>query len=1210
MSCLKTTLLRTLVFILVLPGIRGLRAQDSIAHRVIFVGDAGEINHQQETIIPMAAELSIPNKTTVLFLGDNIYPRGMGLEGAPEETDTQDILRSQYEPMRAKNIPVYFIPGNHDWDRMGKKGLAKVIAQGKFLETQQDSLLKLIPPNGCPDPVEIPLTDDLVIIAYDSEWWLFPHEKQNTAIECDCETEKDVLEKMEELRYNNRDKTILLASHHPFVSYGVHGGYYSWQDHLFPFTVLNNKLFIPLPGLGSLYPLLRSTVFLNPEDMQHPAYKKLREEVTDVFEQFPNIIYVAGHEHGLQLNKQGDILQVVSGAGAKHTYTKKGKNTLFAASMQGFVVVDQMLDKRVRITYYTYANHSIKKSFSYVKPYVEQEQQLEPLEGGNLTADSIITQANPRYNKVGSFHRKLFGENYRKEWAADTKLPIIKISEIHGGLKPLKRGGGMQSVSLRLEDSTGKQWVIRSVNKNSENLLPEELRHTFAEDFLDDANSAQHPYSALMVPPIAHAVNVPHANPIIGIIAPDTALGVYNKVFANTMCLLEEREPLGDSDNTIKMLKKVNNDNDDTYKAKTFLRARLVDLLIGDWDRHEDQWRWRDVSNDGDKDYLVVPRDRDQVLRLTEGFFPKIASKSWVLPTLQGFNSQIKNIHYSLFKSDFLNAHPKAQFSYDEWMEIVDSFVSDITDSVLLESVKRLPISSYQIRHEELFDQLKQRRDAIPSAMAKHYYFINNIVDIKLSNKHEQVRVESTEDKALRVIVRKINKNGEVKRKLMDKTYLPSLTKEVRIYLGSGNDSVYIANKDADIKLRVVGAGGDKDYNIREAKRNIHLYDPGKYATFTQGTDKLKKHLANDSANTSFVPVNLYNVWLPLITAGYNADDGMLLGGGFKYTHQRGFRKTPFTNTQQVLFSGAFATGAFKLRYTGHWKNLLGKADFIIHANVFAPNNTQNFFGLGNASVYDQENYSIRHYRARFSLYELHPSLQWSLNDNTVFSIGPTLQLYYYDPSDNEGRFINNSDLLHSYDSLTIDRTKSFSGLRTHFYKDSRNNKVLTTQGGFLDVELLGTYGLNRYSRSFLQAKATIALYGNIANEAIVLANRMGGGTTIGKTAFYQSLFLGGHGNLWGFRQYRFAGEHLFFNNFEARIKVAEIGSYIIPGQLGLIGFYDIGKVWASGLNDKRMHQGVGGGVYYSPAKIALFQLVAGHSNEGWYPYISLGARF
>src|SRR5690606_27977181 len=142
-------------------------AQDSISRRIIFIGDAGEINHKQETIIPRAAELIIPGKTTAIFLGDNIYPKGMGLPGSPEEAETQQILRSQFEPMRARGAPVYFIPGNHDWDRMGKNGLAKIRAQDFFLRSQGDSLLKLLPPDGCPDPQVIEVSDSLAIIVYD-----------------------------------------------------------------------------------------------------------------------------------------------------------------------------------------------------------------------------------------------------------------------------------------------------------------------------------------------------------------------------------------------------------------------------------------------------------------------------------------------------------------------------------------------------------------------------------------------------------------------------------------------------------------------------------------------------------------------------------------------------------------------------------------------------------------------------------------------------------------------------------------------------------------------------------------------------------------------------------------------------------------------------------------------------------------------------------
>src|SRR5690606_26719120 len=123
-------------------------------------------------------------------------------------------------------------------------------------------------------------------------------------------------------------------------------------------------------------------------------------------------------------------------------------------------------------------------------------------------------------------------------------------------------GGGMQSKSLRLKDKNGREWVIRSVEKNPESVLPEALRKTFAKDWVDDATSAQYPFSALIVPPIAGAVGVPHSDPIIGVIAPVKALGQYAGTFANMVALVEEREPLGKSDNSEKMKRNLAEDND------------------------------------------------------------------------------------------------------------------------------------------------------------------------------------------------------------------------------------------------------------------------------------------------------------------------------------------------------------------------------------------------------------------------------------------------------------------------------------------------------------------------------------------------------------------------------------------------------------------------------------------------------------------------
>jgi len=104
-------------------------------------------------------------------------------------------------------------------------------------------------------------------------------------------------------------------------------------------------------------------------------------------------------------------------------------------------------------------------------------------------------------------------------------------------------------------------------------------------------------------------------------------------------------------------------------------------------------------------------------------------------------------------------------------------------------------------------------------------------------------------------------------------------------------------------------------------------------------------------------------------------------------------------------------------------------------------------------------------------------------------------------------------------------------------------------------------------------------------------------------------MFLGGQGNLLGYLQNRFAGQQMVFNNFQARIRLANIAGYILPGQFGLTGFYDVGRVWVKDDTSDKWHQGVGGGLYFSPASLTVLQLLAGHSNEGWYPYISLNFR-
>jgi hypothetical protein len=840
--------------------------------------------------------------------------------------------------------------------------------------------------------------------------------------------------------------------------------------------------------------------------------------------------------------------------------------------------------------------------------YRGRAQKIDPT-AWQIFPDSVVVKVHASYDNVSGIHRWLFGENYRKDWAMPVKLPVIKLSQINGGLTPLREGGGMESKSLRLRDKSGREWVIRSVEKAPDKLLPDNLKGTFAVDWVGDEFSGQHPYSALIVPPLAEAVNVPHANPIIGVMAADTALGKYNKIFTGMVCLIEEREPSGKSDNTINMEHELIKSYDNRYDAKEFLRARLLDLLVGDWDRHEDQWRWTPGKDGKNRMYIAVPRDRDQVFHVNQGVFPSLASLPWIDPVLGDFTSDIPRIRYSIYKTRFMKRFPDNQFSYEEWMQITNDFVKAETDDVLEAGLKRLPAESYKFRHNELLNILKKRRDNIPAAMSAYYYFINRIVDIQATDKGELVTVTDAPKGAMKVSIDKLDKHGEVKSNFMTAIYQPNITKEIRMYLAGGDDHVVVDTKSS-IKLRFVDSTGQKTYEVKNSRRIIPIYGSQDSIAFTGKVSKLNNHISTDTNATRFKPTNPYNVWAPLATAALNKDDGFLLGLGFKYTGYDGFRKLPYSTQQTLMLTHSFATKAYRLKYEGEWIQAVGKADFTMNAYILAPGNTVNFFGQGNETPLVKMDDYRHYYRTRYNVYQFDPALRWHTGKGSTFSIGPSLQFYHLDAEDNTGRYIVSMPHITSYDSLTTDKTRAHLGIKAIFISNKRNNNILPYQGFYFETTVQAYEGLNSNSKAFAQIKPEFTYYQSLDSKGtFVLSDRVGGGISVGNPAFYQSMFLGGQGNLLGYLQYRFAGNDMAYNNLQARLRLANIASYIIPGQLGITGFFDTGRVWVDGEHSNVWHTGTGGGLYFAPASLTVIQIIAAHSNEGWYPYISMNFR-
>jgi len=431
------------------------------------------------------------------------------------------------------------------------------------------------------------------------------------------------------------------------------------------------------------------------------------------------------------------------------------------------------------------------------------------------------------------------------------------------------------------------------------------------------------------------------------------------------------------------------------------------------------------------------------------------------------------------------------------------------------------------------------------------------------------------------------------------------------LFLGNGDDSVIIDNKSSNIRLRIVGGKGDKNYQLLASKNKIKLYNRKKNVQYSGDQSRMIKYRSNDSMHTAYSETNLYNNFLTTLSVGINRDDGLIVGFGLDYQKKDGFRRAPYSSRHQLLPAHSFSTRAYRIGYKSEWIDVFRKADITIDALARAPNNTFNFFGRGNATVINKTGDYISFYRTRFSTYQIDPAIRFNKNTASSLCFGPSLYFYALDTDDNAGRIVSNTAAIGSYDSLTVDKSKLHLGFTAQYTNDSRNSKVIPQSGTYFNVRLQAYKGMGSHTRDFAQLLPEFAVYQRLnASATIVLADRMGGTVSIGKTAFYQSAFIGGHENLLGFRQYRFAGQHSFYNNLELRIKVADLANYILPGQLGITAFWDAGRVWENHNNAGTWHHGTGGGIYFAPASLVSFNFLIGHSKEGWLPYFTMGFRF
>jgi hypothetical protein len=343
---------RVAVVILLLAACRAVRGDAprpvpplaDVETTLFLIGDAGNPRPQDPVLTALAREMGRdPVRAVAVFLGDNIYPDGLPPRGARDRREMERRLDAQIEPARAHRARAIFVPGNHDWNGYRPGGWEAVKRQGAFIAERGAGLAALLPENGCPGPAVRDFEKRLRLIALDTQWWVHGAEKPtHPTSTCPEDSEGEVLAALEAAIGSAADRRVVVVAHHPLATGGLHGGYFGWTDHLFPLRAKKSWLWIPLPGIGSLYPAARRRG-VSDQDMGGAGNRRMREGLEEVFSRQKPMVYAAGHDHNLQVIKGRNVkVAVVSGAGYFGHLSRAAwtKDTLFAREASGFVRVD------------------------------------------------------------------------------------------------------------------------------------------------------------------------------------------------------------------------------------------------------------------------------------------------------------------------------------------------------------------------------------------------------------------------------------------------------------------------------------------------------------------------------------------------------------------------------------------------------------------------------------------------------------------------------------------------------------------------------------------------------------------------------------------------------------------------------------------------------------------------------------------------------
>ena len=818
------------------------------------------------------------------------------------------------------------------------------------------------------------------------------------------------------------------------------------------------------------------------------------------------------------------------------------------------------------------------------------------------TTDSVTIVPGPDYG-ASALYRALMGSGHRELWTTPIRVPVADLDRWGGGLVASRRGGGTTTRTLHLDGGDGRRYVFRSVDKTPRELL-EDLEGTPIAAIVQDQVSSFHPTAAPVVAELLEAVGVLHPRPQYAVVPDDPRLGEFRAEFAGMLVLFEERPDDGPNGTggfagsrsiiqTDELLEELEENPDHRVDAAEVLRARLVDLLVGDRDRSHNNHLWAAFDEpDGGTVWRIVPRDRDQSLVRFDGVLKSIARN--YDPRLVEFRDEYANTRAVSRNAWDIDRGFLVSLSRTEWDAVVTEVQNRISDDVLSRAVSALPAAHRAKVGEELLVALMSRRDRLGDVAEDLYSIVFGYADIHATDAAEAATIQRGTDGSIRVVFGP----AQGARPTFDRVFVPGETREVRLYLRGGDDELeFLSPDDADtgIRVRVVGGGGS-DRFVHAGDRpdpQLRIYDGGGSSRFDVPRGTRIRDRAAPRPFAWFEDERVLD-WgssrLPLPGLSFDEDRGLVVTLGMQ-VDRFGFLKRPY-KTRTVVTAGV-ATGVdepiLSLAHTA--RDVLGGADIGLDLS-WSGIELLDYFGEGNES----EILGPRAFhRVDFDQGKVGFWIGGGDGERANARIGPVLRHTDVDTTQSS-TFVSQQD---PYGGGTFTRL----GLEAAFHLD-RADRPGTPSSGFridggaalvpsiLDVE--GTWG---------EVHAEGSVYLSPEESGPTLALRAGGKHLWGPYPFIAASYVGGVSSVRGLREERYAGRSALYGGAEVRVFLARL-FLLAPTDVGFLALTDVGRVWVDGEASGEWHGGYGGGLWFAALRRTSTVQVSVARSEGrtaWY---------